>query len=118
MARAGLDIKAAASFHGLLGAPEGAKPKKIKSKVLVAHGWDDPMVSHDDVVAIGHELTAAKCDWQIHAYGGTGHSFTNPEADDKKNKNIFNEDSARRSTLAAQDLLQEVFAMHNAIIAS
>lgn len=116
MARAGVDLKAAVSFHGLLDAPEGVKPKTIKSKVLVAHGWDDPMVPHNQVTALGIELTASKCDWQLHAYGQTSHAFTVPEADDKKNGLLFNEDSARRATLASQDLLQEVFAMHNAVV--
>ena len=118
MARAGMDLKAAMSFHGLLDAPEGAKPKKIKAKVLVAHGWDDPMAPPAHVTALGEELTAAKCDWQLHAYGQTTHAFTVAEANDKKNGLMYNEDAARRSVLASQDLLQEVFAMHNAVVAS
>jgi len=116
MARAGMDLKAAVSFHGLLDAPEGAKPKKIKAKVLVAHGWDDPMAKPDAVLALGEELAASKCDWQLHAYGQTSHAFTVPEASDKKNGLMYNEDSARRATLASQDLLQEVFAMHGAVV--
>lgn len=116
MARAGLDLKAAVSFHGLLDAPEGHKPKKIKSKVLVAHGWDDPMAKPDTVVALGAELAASKCDWQLHAYGQTTHAFMVPEANDKKNGLQYNEDSARRAALASQDLLQEVFAMHNTVV--
>ena len=118
MARAGLDLKAAVSFHGLLDAPEGAKPKKIKAKVLVAHGWDDPMAKPDAVLALGEELAASKCDRQLHAYGQTSHAFTVPEASDKKNGLMYNEDSARRATLASQDLLQEVFAMHGAVVAA
>ena len=82
MARAGMDLKAAISFHGLLDAPEGKKPKKIKSKILVAHGWDDPMVPPAQVTAIGEELAKAKCDWQLHAYGNTSHAFMVPEAND------------------------------------
>ena len=116
MARAGMDLKAAVSFHGLLNAPDGAKPKKIKPKVLIAHGWDDPMVPADHVVALGEELTASKCDWQLHAYGQTTHAFMVPEANNKKMGTVYNEDSARRATLASQDLLQEVFAMHNAVV--
>jgi len=118
MARAGLDLKAAVSFHGLLDAPEGAKPKKIKAKVLVAHGWDDPMVPPAQVTALGEELAASKCDWQLHAYGQTSHAFMVPDANDAKNGLKFNEDSARRATMATQDLLQEVFGMHNAEVQS
>lgn len=116
MARAGLDLKAAISFHGLLDAPDLPK-KKIKAKVLVAHGWDDPMAKPESVVDLGNELAAAKCDWQLHAYGQTGHSFMVPTANDKATKNIFQPDSERRATLAAQDLLAEVFANHGVEVA-
>lgn len=116
MARAGVDLKAAISFHGLLDAPEGAKPKKIGAKVLVAHGWDDPMAPPAQIITLGEEMTASKCDWQLHAYGQTSHAFMVPEANDTKLGLKFNEDSARRATLASQDLLQEVFGMHNAVV--
>ena len=44
------------------------------------HGWDDPMVPPEAVVALGKELTEGGADWQIHAYGHVGHGFTNPNA--------------------------------------
>ena len=112
MARAGMDLKAAISFHGLLDAPEGHKPKKIKSKVLVAHGWDDPMVPPAQVTAIGEELAKAKCDWQLHAYGNTSHAFMVPEANDKAMGLKFNADSERRAWTATLELLNEEFSMH------
>lgn len=112
MARAGMDLKAAISFHGLLDAPEGQKPKKIKSKILVAHGWDDPMVPPAQVTAIGEELAKAKCDWQLHAYGNTSHAFMVPEANDKALGLKFNADSERRAWTATLELLGEVFDMH------
>ena len=43
------------------------------------------MVPPAMVTALGEELTVAKCDWQIHAYGGTKHAFMVPEANDPKN---------------------------------
>ncbi len=116
MARAGLDLKATLSFHGLLDAPTDMKTKKIKGKVLIAHGWDDPMVPPAQITAIGQELTAAKCDWQLQVFGQTSHAFMVPDADDKKNGLQYNEQSAKRATLVAHDLLHEVFGMHGAII--
>jgi len=80
LARSGADLKAAISFHGLLDAPDLPR-KKIKSKILVAHGWDDPMAPPEHVSALGKELTAAKCDWQLHAYGQTTHAFMVAGAD-------------------------------------
>ncbi|WP_371395762.1 dienelactone hydrolase family protein [Fretibacter rubidus] len=112
MARAGIDLKAAVSFHGLLDAPDGHKPKKIKSKVLIAHGWDDPMVPPAQVVAVGEELAKSKCDWQLHAYGQTSHAFMVPEANNKSLGLQFNADSERRAWTATLELLNEVFGMH------
>lgn len=111
LARSGADLKAAVSFHGLLDAPDFPK-KKIKAKVLVAHGWDDPMVDAGSVQALGEELTEAKCDWQIMAHGQTSHAFTVPDADDKKLGLKYNEASATRSWNAAFGLLDEVFGLH------
>lgn len=111
MARAGLDLKAAISFHGLLGAPD-LPAKKIKSKVLIAHGWDDPMAPPADVMAICEEMTTAKCDWRLQAYGQTTHAFMNPAADDPKNGLQYNADTERRAWNATLELLDEVFGQH------
>src|SRR5512138_872357 len=69
LARSGADVRGVVSFHGLL-KPNGLPPQKIASKILVLHGHDDPMAPVEDVVAIEKEFTAAKADWQLHAYGG------------------------------------------------
>jgi len=111
MARSGANLKAAISFHGLLDAPD-FPAKTIKAKVLVAHGWDDPMATPESVLALGKELTAAKCDWQILAHGQTSHAFMVPDANDKKNGLMYNQASALRSTNTALMLLDEVFGRH------
>ena len=105
-----LGLKAAVSFHGILAAPDYAT-QKSHVKVLVAHGWDDPMAEPDSVVALGHELTDAGCDWQIHAYGQTTHAFTVPGTDSGDGVLKHNEAAERRSWAATVDLLGEVFAM-------
>ena len=80
LARSGAYFQVAASFHGLLKVPNFTT-EKVKPKVAVFHGWDDPMAPPADVVSLGQELTEqGACDWQIHAYGGVGHAFTNPNA--------------------------------------
>ena len=112
MARAGLDLQAAVSFHGLLDAPEGLPKKKCKASVLVCHGWDDPMATPDVVKAFGEEMAERKCDWQLHAYGSVVHGFTNPDAADTKNGIVYNERAQQRSTNAMLDLLSEKFALH------
>ena len=111
MARAGLDLKAAISFHGLLGAPDLPK-KKIKAKVLIAHGWDDPMAPPSDVMKICEDMTNANCDWRLQAFGQTTHAFMNPAADDPKNGLQYNADTERRAWNATLELLDEVFGQH------
>lgn len=110
VARAGADIAGAASFHGLFD-PPGLDPRPIKAKVLAMHGWDDPMVPPEAVVALGKELTDGGADWQIHAYGHTGHGFTNPNAHQIGIAGVaFQDAAARRSWAALEDFLAEVLA--------
>jgi dienelactone hydrolase len=109
LARTGEDFAAAVSFHGLFD-PPGLPPQKIKAKVAAFHGWDDPMVPPDKVVALGQELTEAGCDWQIHAYGHVGHGFTNPHAADLQIDGVANNAlAAERSWTSFINLLEELF---------
>ncbi len=110
VARTGAEIKGAASFHGLFGAPGNTKGSKIMAKVVAFHGWDDPMVKPDDVKALGAELTGAGADWQIHAYGGVMHAFTNPEADDPAFGTVYDKRAADRSWASFVHFLGECFA--------
>ena len=112
LARSGADIAAAVSFHGLFD-PPGLPLQKIKAKVVAFHGWDDPMVPPDKVVALGQELTDAGSDWQIHAYGHVGHGFTNPHASEIGIDGVaYNALAAERSWTAFINLLEELFSGH------
>ena len=108
LARSGADIAGVASFHGLLD-PPGLPPQPIKAKVLVFHGWDDPLAPPDQVVALGQELTAAGADWQLHAYGHVAHGFTNPGATGATPGVVYNELAAERSWTSLINFLEEIF---------
>jgi len=109
LARSGADVAAAVSFHGLFDAPDLPK-EKITAKVVCFHGWDDPMVPPEAVVALGNELTEAGSDWQIHAYGHVGHGFTNPHASELKIDGVaYNALAAERSWTSFINLLEELF---------
>ena len=109
LARSGAQIVAAVSFHGLFD-PPGLPPEKISAKIAAFHGWDDPMVPPDKVVALGQELTEAGADWQIHAYGHVGHGFTNPKASDLQIDGVaYNALAAERSWTSFINLLEELF---------
>jgi dienelactone hydrolase len=110
VARSGDDrVKGVASFHGVY-APAGLAPAAIAAKVLVLHGWDDPMTPPDATVALGHELTAAGADWQLHAYGNTMHAFTFPQANNPAGGIMYNPAADRRSWQALTNFLAEIFA--------
>lgn len=111
LARSGADICGVASFHGLLTPPPAAlADNAIRSKLLVFHGWDDPLAPPADVVALGRELTAAGADWQIHAYGGTMHSFTNPKAAAAESGFLYNPAATARAWRSLEAYLNEIFA--------
>ena len=109
LARTGADIRGAASFHGLFSAPGNTADNKISAKVLVMHGWEDPMAPPEQVLSLADELTSMGADWQIHAYGNTMHAFSNPVADNADMGTVYNEDADRRSWQSLQLFLAEIF---------
>lgn len=102
-------VKAAVSFHGVY-TPTGLAALPIPAKVLVLHGWDDPLTPPDAATALAKELSAADADWQIHAYGGTMHAFTAPGANNPAGGVQYSADADRRSWQALGNFLAEVFA--------
>jgi dienelactone hydrolase len=109
LARIGTDIAGVASFHGLFGTPGNTGDKRISAKVLIMHGWDDPMATPDQVLAVADEMSAMGADWQIHAYGNTLHAFTNPAANDPGFGTVYNAQADNRSWQNLQLFLAEIF---------
>lgn len=109
LARSGADIKGAVSFHGLLSKPECSGFDEIKAKILVLHGYDDPMVSPEQVSEFCQEMTKANVDWQVQMYGKVQHAFTNPEAHDSAMGTVYNAIAEKRSWHAMTCFLQEIF---------
>jgi dienelactone hydrolase len=110
MARAGIPAAGVVSFHGLLMPPERPRDVAIRSKVLALHGWDDPMVPPAHVEAFGREMTERGADWQLHAYGGEVHAFTNPAANDPGFGTVYSPRADRRSWQTMRSFLSEVFS--------
>ena len=102
-------VKGVASFHGLFTPPGNTAGNSSNAAVLALHGWDDPLATPDSVVALGAELTTLGADWQIHAYGNTMHAFTNPAADDHERGTVFQPAADRRSWVAMNNFLAEIF---------
>lgn len=110
LARDGADLAGVVSFHGGLGTPNPADANNIKGRVLVLHGADDPLVPPAEVAAFEKEMRDAKVDWELVAYGGAVHSFTNWTIKDRPTANTaYNEKVDRRSWIAMKNFFEEVF---------
>lgn len=108
LARSGANVAGVVSFHGLLNAPQPPFKDKITAKILALHGYDDPMVTHENVITFGDEMTAAKVDWQLYMYGNTMHAFTNPQANDPGFGTVYNKTSDMRSWQAMKNFFAEI----------
>jgi dienelactone hydrolase len=108
LARTGADVRGVVSFHGLLNPPDNTAGTKIRAKILVLHGYDDPMAQPQSLLDLARELDGAEADWQIHAYGGILHAFSNPAAHDPGFGTVYNEIADRRSWQSMRNFLEEV----------
>ncbi|WP_394647294.1 dienelactone hydrolase family protein [uncultured Sphingomonas sp.] len=108
MARAGLPFRGGVSFHGVYDRPD-IPSATITASLLICHGWDDPLGPPEAVVALGQELTAAGADWQLHAYGGAGHGFTDRTLSEGTGGFGYDARADRRSWEAMRNFLQELF---------
>ncbi|MBC9034789.1 dienelactone hydrolase family protein [Sphingomonas sp. JC676] len=110
MARAGLPILGGVSFHGVYDRPGYANVTPIAAKLLVCHGWEDPIAPPEKTVALAQELTEAGADWQLHAYGHAGHAFTDFGRKSDNPRVAYEPRADRRSWQAMVNFLEEVFA--------
>jgi dienelactone hydrolase len=103
-------VKGVVSLHGLFTPPGLGAQGKISAKVLVLHGWEDPMAKPDSVLGLAKEMTDAGADWQVHAYGHTLHAFTAHEANAPAMGVKYDANADRRSKVATDNFLREIFA--------
>jgi dienelactone hydrolase len=109
IARTGEPVAGVVSFHGLFDPPGNTADNRVAARVLALHGWDDPLATPEQAVALGEELSSMGADWQLHCYGNVRHAFTNPAADASTGVTVYNEAADRRSWAAAQYFLSELF---------
>lgn len=102
-------VKGVVSIHGIFPPPNVGPQADMTASVLILHGYDDPMAPPQDVLAIAKELTDAKADWQLHAYGHAMHAFTAVGVHAPERGIAYNELADRRSRVAVQSFLDELF---------
>ena len=111
LARDGADLAAVVGFHsGFIDSPPPADDRAIKASLLISQGADDPVVTADQRDAFLRRMTAAGVDWQLHLYGGVGHSFTNRNIDAWGFPGFaYHEAADRRAWAAMLGLFEEVW---------
>src|SRR6185436_16846770 len=110
LARSGAELQGVVSFHGGLSSPAPDDARKIKARILALHGADDPFVPAPEVAGFEAEMRAASVDWQLVAYGGAVHSFTQKEAGNDNSKgSAYNEKADQRSWEAMKTFFGEIF---------
>ena len=112
LARDGAPLKGVVTFHSGLQTQKPAEPGKLKAKILINTGADDPMVQFDVVKAFEDEMNKAGADWQLISYAKTKHSFTNPDAASAGMPQAleYNKQTDERSWKAMVNFFEEIFA--------
>ena len=80
LAYAGADLKAVATFHAALPAPQPEDAKRIRATILVCHGADDKFIPDQAIKSFRQGLDAAGVKYEFVSYPDTVHSFTVPDA--------------------------------------
>lgn len=110
LARAGVDLGAVVSFHGVFDTLRRAEPGAVKARILICHGDADPMAPRAAVLGLWEELDAAGAVWQFNSYAGVKHGFTDPASDARGLPAIaYNASADRQSWAAMLSLFAEVF---------
>ena len=110
LARSGADVHCTVGFHSGLATIRPDDAHRIKGKVLVCIGAEDPMVPPDQRLAFEREMRAGKVDWRLYLFGNAVHGFTNPDAGRFGHPALaYHAPTDERSFRAMRDLFDETF---------
>lgn len=110
LARSGENIQGVVSFHGVPDKPKNKVDKPISASILLLHGWDDPLARPDQMIELTRELTECNTDWQLLAFGHTGHAFTNPKANSPQSGSFYKESSDKRAWQSMVNFFEEILS--------
>ncbi len=113
MARQGADLAGVVSFWGLVGTQHPAQKGRVKAKVLVFNGKDDPLAPPEQIKQFQQEMTAAGVDYKLVDYPGLKHAFTRPDADARGKKHnmplAYDAETDRKSWAEMQAFFKRIF---------
>lgn len=109
LARSGADLRGAVSVYGHFDPPPFQLTGSIQAKILILHGYKDPVTSQEELRRFEKEMNEAKVDWQAHIYGNAMHAFATPGANDPAAGILYNPAASERAWISIQNFLAEVF---------
>lgn len=104
LAETGAPILGSVSIHGSFRGFPADAAKKIKGRVLILHGADDPVAPLPEVTGLISQLSAAKVGWELQLYSGTAHGFSTP-------KDAAEERANEQSKSATARFFRQVFGL-------
>lgn len=112
MANTGADLDAVAAFHSGVALPVGPN-SKLKARVLVCNGADDPFIAPASITAFTSAMDSIGAKYEYISYPGVKHSFTSKEADANGKKfNLpleYNAEADQKSWASLLALLDAVY---------
>lgn len=108
LARSGANLRGAVSVYGHFDPPPSELMRPIQSKILILHGYGDPVISQRELRDFEEEMNRAMVDWQVHTYGNAIHAFANPGANDPEAGILYNPVVANRAWITIQNFFAEV----------
>jgi len=97
----------AIAVHAPLVAPPTLPPERITARLLILHGWEDPVAPPSDVLQFAAEVTRAGAVWELQAYGHAKHAFTFVGANIPELGIAYNAFADKQSKAAIQAFLSE-----------
>jgi dienelactone hydrolase len=101
LARTGADLKGVVTFHSTLSAMTSRPAGKIRGRVLMFHGANDPYVKQASLDDFKREMNYMAVSYKILRYARAKHSFTLPNAKTlngpSEDGNEYNEQAAKHS---------------------
>lgn len=107
-ARSGANLKGVISVYGHYESPKNVPLKPILAKVLVLHGYNDPIVTMKELGVFQQEMDNLKVDWQVQLFSNCLHAFTNPSANDAAFGTLYNPLATNRSWISIKNYINEI----------
>lgn len=104
-------LKGVVSVYGHFEPPHENADQSIQSKILILHGYDDPIVKMDELFEFQKELSQNKTDWQTNVYSQSMHAFTTPTANNPEMGTVYNPVAAERAWKDIRQFVDETLCL-------